>query len=478
MTNNLEKENNDNKEISNKTYDISVTDLYNQILEINKKITNFEIQLETNTQKLSTTEENFSNSFLKISGGQLFGSLKLNKNSISDLVTPEQADPFFAANVGYVLNQMSKVLKQIDNISLINSSHNTEINNIKTTLDNYESQFEALSHRVILAVNKEQNDPSTTMSIDKDVNMQSHSISGLVTPKSKNLDFAANVAFVKACIDPLSGQFSALTQQVESNTKALCNIQLNFLPTTGGFLYGSLNMQNNKITGLRAPTTPSDAVSLDYLNQVLTNSEHPINVSSSAKNNLLYSTYPNYHVSMPLPLPLIKSGYNGWTWHLSASYSEGYYDWTNLSFEQTNPDSKSFEFSLKNPNELLLKQTGEYIFSFSLVALIPANINQCYPSIQLNINEDFSTWGQKNQKFSPSSSKPLTLISKESVNILGVLYDIVELSSLSSQINPRIIITPKQKYCSISLQNINFKCNESSSLYVVQNHVSISWMPF
>lgn len=478
MTNNLEKENNDNKEISNQKKDISFSALSYQISEINKKITNLEIQLEANAQKLSTTEESFNNNFLKVSGGQLFGSLKLNKNSISDLVTPEQADPFFAANVGYVLNQISKVLNQIDNISLINSSYNTEINNIKTILTNYESQFNALSHRVILAVNKEQNNPSTTISIDKDVDMQSHSISGLITPESKNLDFAANVAFVKACIDPLSGQFSALTQQVESNTKALCNIQLNFLPTTGGFLYGSINMQNNKITGLRSPSNPSDAVNLDYLNQILTNSERTINVSNSAKNNLLYSTYPNHHVNTPLPLPLVKAGYSGWTWHLSNTYSEGYYDWTNLSFEQTNPDSKSFEFSLKNPKELLLKQTGEYIFSFSLVALVPANTNQFYPSIQLNINEDFSTWGQKNQKFSPSSSKALTLISKERVNILGVLYDIVELSSLSSQINPRILITPKQKFCAISLQNINFKCNEASSLYVVQNHVSISWLPF
>lgn len=474
MKNNNFCSENSNDEIKKKTDTITSLDLLQQIRNLNQKVTVIENKIEDNTKKISDSEIFFKENFLQIFGGQLLGSLNLNKNSISELTTPEQAGPFFAANVGFVMNQMNKILTKVDNLESITSSFTTEINNIQTTINEYSNQFKVLSHEIISNSKNEQLDTE----IKKDLNMQSHYIQGLLTPDNKNLDYAANVAFVKAYVDPISGQLSALTKQVDSNTKALCNIQLNFLPTTGGFIYGTINMQNNKLTGLKTPSNPSDAVSLEYLNEVIGGSDFSTKSISSPKNNLLYSTNPNYQVNSPLPLPLMKSGYSGWSWSLSSSYSGGYYNWGNLNFEQTNPESQCFEFSQINQNELILKKPGEYIFSFSIVALIPANTNQCYPSIQLNIEEDFSIWGQKNKVFTPSSSKAMTLTIKDRISVLGVFYDIVELPPLSSQVNTRILISPKQKYTSISLQNINFKCNEASSLYVVQNHVSISWTPF
>lgn len=469
----LEKENN-NEEIQKKTNIATSSDLSYQISNLNQKITLLENKIENNSSKICDVTESVKKNFLQISGGQLSGNLNLNKNSILDLTTPEQAGPFVAANVGFVMNQVNKILTKIDNMESTISTYTTEVDNIKETIN----QFEILSHKTIFNNEQPAQNIDTQINTQNDLDMHSHYIRGLLTPENKDLDYAANVAFVKACVDPISGQLLALTQQVDSNTKSLCNIQLNFLPTTGGFIYGTINMQNNKLTGLKSPSNPSDAVNLEYLNQILGNSNQTINSTISTKNNLLYSTNPNYHVSSPLPRPLIKSGYSGWSWPLSSSYSGGYYNWSNLSFEQTHPESQSFEFSQENPHELLLKKPGEYTLSFSLVALIPANTNQCYPSIQLNIEEDFSQWGQRNKIFIPSSSKAMTLTIKDRVSILGVFYDIVELPPLSPQVNTRIIISPKQKYCSISLQNTNFKCNEASSLYVVQNHVSISWLPF
>ncbi|MEG2671466.1 MAG: hypothetical protein RR927_04710 [Victivallaceae bacterium] len=465
--------------------------------------------------------DSLKNNYLPLTGGQLLGDLIMSNHKISELKTPTDSDLTDAVNVGYVLSkyqEVQAVLSQaslniiqktngLDDLANALKMTQADLKLVKIALqvqsENLESYNASCSETVERCLenhldkfSEEINDIKRTFLplsggfMEGDLFMSSQMITGLREPAENDLSGAVNVGFLKNYLIPFVSTLNSTTQRSETNSMNLASVQMNFLPLNGGKMQGTLDLNNNKLTGIPYPQHSTDPVSLGFLKQVLStfkpstteessDKTDKINYQPSLNSNLLYIHSPKLIPQNPLPLDLSMTGFVGWTWETSAIFDQGSLPWDNVTLKETSPSSGCFEIpNFSNNFRIIGKLPGTYTMNFSMIALIPSLVQITYPTIRLIVNTEKYPWNAINKKFQKPTVIPLHLVTVSQITSGGNVYNVVELTLANANTTKSFILPVNASEISFYVQNYSAGKTDSCSLHVIQTEFMLAWNGF